>query len=116
MYGFTFDPLVGEFILSHPNIRIPEKGKIYAFNEGNYQAGAGGARGGVMYWHDGTRAAGGGPRLGSLRARSGAAAAAPAAAASRARRRPGPRAPPPACPPTRARSCGARSRRRTSTA
>ncbi len=37
MYGFTFDPLIGEFILSHPDIKIPEKGKIYAFNEGNYQ-------------------------------------------------------------------------------
>lgn len=37
MWGFTFDPLVGEFILSHPDIKIPEKGKIYSFNEGNYQ-------------------------------------------------------------------------------
>jgi fructose-1,6-bisphosphatase I len=36
VWGFTFDPLVGEFILSHPDIKIPEKGKIYAFNEGNY--------------------------------------------------------------------------------
>lgn len=37
VWGFTFDPLVGEFILSHPDIKIPETGKIYAFNEGNYQ-------------------------------------------------------------------------------
>ncbi|KAL4448247.1 hypothetical protein ABPG75_005466 [Micractinium tetrahymenae] len=37
VYGFTFDPLIGEYILSHPDIKIPEKGKIYAFNEGNYQ-------------------------------------------------------------------------------
>jgi len=37
VFGFTFDPLVGEFILSHPDIKIPEKGMIYAFNEGNYQ-------------------------------------------------------------------------------
>lgn len=36
MWGFTFDPLIGEFILSHPDIRIPDKGKIYSFNEGNY--------------------------------------------------------------------------------
>ena len=36
VYGFTFDALVGEFILSHPNIRIPDKGKIYSFNSGNY--------------------------------------------------------------------------------
>lgn len=26
VWGFTFDPLIGEFILSHPNIRIPDKG------------------------------------------------------------------------------------------
>jgi fructose-1,6-bisphosphatase I len=36
VWGFTFDPLVGEFILSHPDIKIPEKGMIYSFNEGNY--------------------------------------------------------------------------------
>eukprot|EP00274_Cyanoptyche_gloeocystis_P008307 CAMPEP_0196655450 /NCGR_PEP_ID=MMETSP1086-20130531/5191_1 /TAXON_ID=77921 /ORGANISM="Cyanoptyche gloeocystis , Strain SAG4.97" /LENGTH=439 /DNA_ID=CAMNT_0041987761 /DNA_START=42 /DNA_END=1361 /DNA_ORIENTATION=+ len=33
--GFTLDPLIGEFVLTHPNIRIPEKGSIYSFNEGN---------------------------------------------------------------------------------
>ena len=27
---------VGEFFLSHPNIRIPERGSIYSINEGNY--------------------------------------------------------------------------------
>ncbi len=32
--GFTLDPSVGEFLLSHPNIRIPEQGKIYSVNEG----------------------------------------------------------------------------------
>lgn len=26
VYGFTFDPLIGEYILSHPDIKIPEKG------------------------------------------------------------------------------------------
>jgi len=36
VYGFTLDPLVGEFVLTHPNVKIPEKGKIYSFNEGNY--------------------------------------------------------------------------------
>lgn len=35
VHGFTLDPTVGEFLLSHPNIRIPEKGKIYSINEGN---------------------------------------------------------------------------------
>lgn len=32
--GFTLDPSIGEFLLSHPNIRVPEKGKIYSCNEG----------------------------------------------------------------------------------
>lgn len=32
--GFTLDPTVGEFLLSHPNIRTPESGKIYSINEG----------------------------------------------------------------------------------
>ena len=36
MYGFTLDQQVGEFVLSHENIKIPESGKIYSFNEGNY--------------------------------------------------------------------------------
>ncbi|MFZ1865032.1 MAG: class 1 fructose-bisphosphatase [Polyangiales bacterium] len=34
--GFTYDPGVGEFFLSHPKIRIPERGDIYSINEGNY--------------------------------------------------------------------------------
>jgi fructose-1,6-bisphosphatase I len=35
VHGFTLDPAVGEFFLSHVNIRIPERGKIYSVNEGN---------------------------------------------------------------------------------
>mmetsp|Transcript_21006 Transcript_21006/g.18333 ORF Transcript_21006/g.18333 Transcript_21006/m.18333 type:complete len:340 (+) Transcript_21006:74-1093(+) len=35
--GFTLDPSLGEFILTHPNIRIPKKGAIYSINEGNAQ-------------------------------------------------------------------------------
>ncbi|MEJ5375504.1 MAG: class 1 fructose-bisphosphatase [bacterium] len=42
--GFTLDPSVGEFFLSHPNIRIPEIGKIYSANESRYP-----------YWKKGTR-------------------------------------------------------------
>jgi len=34
--GFTLDPSIGEFCLSHPNIRCPEWGKIYSVNHGNY--------------------------------------------------------------------------------
>ncbi len=36
VYGFTLDPLYGEFVLTHKDIQIPKKGKIYSFNEGNY--------------------------------------------------------------------------------
>lgn len=43
VHGFTLDPGVGEFILSHENIRIPEKGDIYSINEGN-----------TPFWHDWT--------------------------------------------------------------
>ncbi len=44
VHGFTLDPSVGEFLLSHPNIRIPEKGKIYSINEGN-----------ANFWDEGTQ-------------------------------------------------------------
>ena len=44
VHGFTLDPSFGEFILSHENIKIPEKGKIYSINEGNY-----------LYWHPGLK-------------------------------------------------------------
>jgi fructose-1,6-bisphosphatase I len=36
--GFTYDPGVGEFFLSHPNIKIPQRGGIYSINEGNYHS------------------------------------------------------------------------------
>lgn len=36
--GFTLDPSIGEFILSHPSMRIPRKGTIYSINEGNYNS------------------------------------------------------------------------------
>ena len=44
VHGFTLDPSVGEFLLSHPNIRIPEKGKTYSINEGN-----------SLFWDEGTK-------------------------------------------------------------
>jgi fructose-1,6-bisphosphatase I len=34
--GFTLDPSIGEFCLSHPGIVCPDNGKIYSVNEGNY--------------------------------------------------------------------------------
>ncbi len=36
VHGFTLDPSIGEYLLSHEDIRIPKKGKVYAANEGNY--------------------------------------------------------------------------------
>lgn len=34
--GFTYDPTIGVFCLSHPDLTIPQNGKIYSVNEGNY--------------------------------------------------------------------------------
>jgi fructose-1,6-bisphosphatase I len=33
VHGFTLDPTIGEFLLSHPNIRTPEVGQYYSVNE-----------------------------------------------------------------------------------
>jgi fructose-1,6-bisphosphatase I len=32
-HGFTLDPTIGEFLLSHPNIQIPETGKFLSVND-----------------------------------------------------------------------------------
>lgn len=34
--GFTLNPAIGTFYLSHPNMTFPKSGKIYSVNEGNY--------------------------------------------------------------------------------
>jgi len=34
--GFTLNPAIGTFYLSHPDIKFPEDGTIYSVNEGNY--------------------------------------------------------------------------------
>ncbi|MDA7558549.1 class 1 fructose-bisphosphatase [Flavobacteriaceae bacterium] len=34
--GFTLNPAIGTFYLSHPNMQFPKDGKIYSVNEGNY--------------------------------------------------------------------------------
>lgn len=34
--GFTLDPSIGEFCLSHPSIQCPQTGKIYSVNHGNF--------------------------------------------------------------------------------
>lgn len=35
--GFTLDPSIGEFCLSHPDMMIPSSGSIYSINEGNFK-------------------------------------------------------------------------------
>jgi fructose-1,6-bisphosphatase I len=44
VHMFTLDPSVGEFLLSKANVRIPERGKYYSVNEGNYN-----------YWESGVQ-------------------------------------------------------------
>jgi fructose-1,6-bisphosphatase I len=38
VHFFTLDPSVGAFVLSNENVRMPEKGKTYSVNEGNYNS------------------------------------------------------------------------------
>ena len=35
VHGFTLDPYIGEFILTHPNVKIPKRGRVYSINESN---------------------------------------------------------------------------------
>lgn len=44
-HGFTLNPDTGEFLLTHPDIAIPRRGKTYSINEGNFHT-----------WHPGQRA------------------------------------------------------------
>lgn len=37
VHGFTLDPTIGEFLLSHENIKMPRRGQIYSMNEGYYR-------------------------------------------------------------------------------
>jgi fructose-1,6-bisphosphatase I len=36
LHGFTLEPSIGEYLLSHEHICMPARGKVYAVNEGNY--------------------------------------------------------------------------------
>ena len=44
VHGFTLDPTLGEFLLSHPNLRFPSRPKYYSANQGN-----------EPFWSDGVR-------------------------------------------------------------
>ncbi len=35
VFGFTLDNSLGEFVLTHPNVKMPSRGKIYSTNQGN---------------------------------------------------------------------------------
>ncbi|CAN1802049.1 Fructose-1,6-bisphosphatase 1, chloroplastic [Linum perenne] len=37
IFDFNLDPMFGALVLTQENIQIPKAGKIYSFNEGNYQ-------------------------------------------------------------------------------
>ncbi|WP_276498095.1 class 1 fructose-bisphosphatase [Pontibacter litorisediminis] len=50
--GFTYDPTLGEFFLSHPNICTPKTGKIYSINEGTYNLFPEGVKQYVQYCKD----------------------------------------------------------------
>jgi fructose-1,6-bisphosphatase I len=43
-HGFTLEPGIGEYLLSHEQISIPARGKVYAANEGNYHKWPGGTK------------------------------------------------------------------------
>ncbi|WPZ08906.1 class 1 fructose-bisphosphatase [Roseivirga spongicola] len=36
--GFTYEPSLGEYILSHQNMKMPKDGKVYSVNEGSYRS------------------------------------------------------------------------------
>ncbi len=52
VHGFTLDPSVGEFLLSHPNIRIPDKALYYSANQGYEKYWTPGVRG-YLHWLQG---------------------------------------------------------------
>lgn len=52
VHGFTLDPSVGEFLLSHPDIKIPDQGKIYSVNEGYWSYWDDAIRNAVNYFKD----------------------------------------------------------------
>jgi fructose-1,6-bisphosphatase I len=36
--GFTYEPTLGEYFLSHPDMKVPEDGKTFSVNEGSYNS------------------------------------------------------------------------------
>lgn len=58
VFGFTLDPSIGEFCLSHNGIQTPTSGKIYSVNEGNYNSFPEGVQRYIDYCKEGSPASG----------------------------------------------------------
>lgn len=58
VHGFTLDPTIGEFILSHPDIKTPQRSRMYSTNEGNRHNWTPGVRSFVDYLRGGERPGG----------------------------------------------------------
>lgn len=58
VYMFTLDEEIGEFILSHPNVKIPDTNPIISFNEANIERWDEPMRKTVKAWREGTGASG----------------------------------------------------------
>jgi len=50
--GFTYEPSLGEYFLSHPDLKMPQDGKIYSINEGSSGSFSNGVRQYVQYCKD----------------------------------------------------------------
>src|SRR4029453_1525281 len=58
VHGFTLDPALGEFLLSHENIRLPARGSTYSINEGRRQEWYPSTRGYIDYLQQRDKASG----------------------------------------------------------
>ena len=58
VHGFTLDPGIGEYLLTHENIRMPARGQVYAVNEGNYHKWPAGTRRYIDYLKESDKASG----------------------------------------------------------
>jgi fructose-1,6-bisphosphatase I len=55
--GFTYEPTLGEYVLSHPDMKMPEDGKIYSVNEGLSNSFAQGVKDYLQFCKDNSYAA-----------------------------------------------------------
>jgi fructose-1,6-bisphosphatase I len=54
VYIFTLDENIGEFVLSKPNVKVPDDSKIYSFNEANFEKWDPPMQKVVRQWREGT--------------------------------------------------------------